>query len=753
MAVRRAEDPRLLTGTARFTEDLVAAGCLHAVFVRSGYAHARVTRISTSRVRSADAVIGVLTAHDLGLGRLPAGGAPDVTGRPALAGDTIRFLGEPLAVVVAQTRAAAVEAAELVDVDYAPLDPVVDPAAALDTKAPLVFPELGSNVVAHGTAGAGSALDGAEIVVRARFRNQRVAPVPLEPGGALAVPDADGQGLTLWTACQVPFRVRDTVAERLGLAPGRVRVRVPAVGGAFGGRAATYPEQIVIAALAVRYERPVRYVETRAETMLAMAHGRAQLQDIVLGARHDGTLTGIKVRIIADCGAYPADAIGLPDGTGRMCCGPYRLPRADYAHRCVVTNTTPIGLYRGAGRPEATALLERAIDLLAAKLGLDPATLRRRNLIADDEFPYDTPTGASYDSGAYRRTLDRVLAAAGYLRLRSEQRARRRHNSITQLGIGLCCYVEWTGFGSETASCSVAENGDVTIVTGTAPHGQGHETSLAQLAAGALGVPLASVHVVHSDTARTPRGPGTMGSRSLQVGGSAVLGAAQRTLDGARRIAAHLREADPSDIVVVPGEGLAVAGVPGTLTSWAQLAQAAHDPHRRPPGMPPGLQAHASFATPDASYPFGAHLAVVEVDTETGAAALVRYVAVDDAGRIINPSLAEGQVHGGIAQGAGQALFEEIAYDDDGNCLTGSLVAYGIPTAADLPPLDVSRTETPTPRNPLGAKGIGESGAIAAAPAVWNAVIDAVSHLGVEHIDMPTTPERIWQAIQAARHQ
>jgi len=485
--------------------------------------------------------------------------------------------------------------------------------------------------------------------------------------------------------------------------------------------------------------------------MIAMQHGRAQVQDVELGAKADGTLVGIKVRVIADCGAYPGDAVLMPFLTGQMASGVYDIPRVDFAYRAVVTNTTPIGAYRGAGRPEATALIERAMDQLAARLDVDPAELRRRNFIAPGDFPHQTVAGARYDSGEYEQALDGVLAAAGYEDLRAEQARRRENRDVRQLGIGLCTYVELTGLGVEIGTCTVNEDGTVTVKTGTSPQGQGHETTWAQLVSWTLGVPMADVRIVHSDTAAVPRGMGTMGSRTLQVGGSAMINATREVLAKGRELAAHLLEASAEDVQVVPGQGLGVAGTPSATVSWAELAKAAADPSKLPEGMEPGLDAINDFETPDSSYPFGAHVAVVEVDTETGMADLVRHVTVDDSGKIANPLLAEGQIHGGIAQGVAQALYEEMAYDEDGNCLTGSLVSYALPTAAELPLFETARTETPSPLNPLGAKGIGESGAIGATPAVWNAVVDAISHLGVDNIDMPATPQRVWQAIEAAK--
>ena len=551
--------------------------------------------------------------------------------------------------------------------------------------------------------------------MRSRFVNQRLAAVPMEPSATVAIPDGDG-GVRIWAPLQAPHTARDVFAGSLGLDKEAVHVTVPNVGGGFGARIAAYPEQAAVAAAALRLGKPVRYVESRWETMIAMQHGRAQVQDVELGARSDGTLVGIRVHVIADCGAYPADAVIMPFLTGQMASGVYNVPRVDFGFTCVVTNTTPIGAYRGAGRPEATALIERAMNQLAEKLELDPAELRRRNFIAPDDFPHKTVAGATYDSGEYARALDGVLEAAGYDALRSEQAQRRERGDVRQLGIGLCTYVELTGLGVEVGTCTVDEEGIATVKTGTSPQGQGHETTWAQLVSWTLGVPMDDVRVVHSDTRKVPRGMGTMGSRTLQVGGSAMINATREVLAKGRELAAHLLEAAVDDIEVVPGQGLGVAGTPTATVSWAELAKAAADPARLPEGMEPGLDAINDFETPDSSYPFGAHIAVVEVDMETGLTKLIRHVTVDDSGNIANPLLAEGQIHGGIAQGVAQALYEEIAYDEDGNCVAGSLTSYALPTAAELPFFETARTETPSPLNPLGAKGIGESGAIGATP-------------------------------------
>ena len=749
-AVRRREDPPLIKGEGTYTDDLRLPEEAHAAFVRSEVAHGRIASIDTDAASGAPGVAAVYTAADLDLQPFgPGPMAPDDMLREVLATDTVRFQGEAIALVVAETREQAVDAAELVEVDIEPLEIVVDPERAVDDGAPLLFPDKGTNVAFATEPKDTDVLTEADVVVRSRYINQRLSAVPMEPAAAVAAPEEGG--VRLWIPCQAPHTARDVAAASLGFDKDAVRVTIPNVGGGFGARIPPYPEQIAIAAAALRLKRPVRYVESRWETMIAMQHGRAQVQDVELGAKSDGTLVGIKVRVIADCGAYPGDAVLMPFLTGQMASGVYRIPRVDFAYRAVVTNTTPIGAYRGAGRPEATALIERAMDQLAARLDIDPAELRRRNFIAPDDFPHQTVAGARYDSGEYERALDKVLAAAGYEDLRAEQARRREDVGARQLGIGLSTYVELTGLGVEVGTCTVNEDGTVTVKTGTSPQGQGHETTWAQLVSWTLGVAMDDVRIVHSDTASVPRGMGTMGSRTLQVGGSAMINATREVLSKGRELAAHLLEASAEDVQVVPGQGLGVAGTPSATISWAELAKAAADPSRLPEGMEPGLDAINDFETPDSSYPFGAHVAVVEVDTETGMAHLVRHVTVDDSGKIANPLLAEGQIHGGIAQGVAQALYEEMAYDEDGNCLTGSLTSYALPTAAELPMFETARTETPSPLNPLGAKGIGESGAIGATPAVWNAVVDAVAHFGVDNVDMPATPQRVWTAIQEAK--
>src|SRR6266540_1880049 len=752
-AVRRVEDPPLVMGSARYTEDLALPEAVHVVFVRSVLGHARVTGIDTAEAAAAPGVVAVLTADDLDLEPLRPSFGPPLFARPALAREVVRFMGEAVAVVVASSREQALDAAELVQVDYEPLQVATDPLAALEPDAPVLFSEHGSNVaVERPWKGEPARVEACEVVVRAHLVNQRVTPAPMEPSAAVAAPDPETGGVVLWAPVQAPFWTRAALAASLKLGAERVRVTVPTVGGAFGARIFTYPEQVVVAALALRLQRPVRYVESRSENMVAMTHGRGQVQEVELGATRDGEVTDLRARIVADGGAYPGDNGLMPMQTVQMLAGPYHIPRVEGHFQLVATNTTPVTAYRGAGRPEASWLLERMLDLLAARLGLDPAEVRRRNLIPPNAFPHETATGARYDSGDYPAALERALEVAGYERLRAEQAERRRTGDRVQLGIGLATYVEVTGFGPEVGAVTVELDGRVTVLTGTSPHGQGHETAFGQLVAATLGVELEQVRVVHSDTKLVPSGGGTMGSRSLQIGGTAVLQAGEQVLAKGRALAAHLLEARVEDVVVHPGQGLGVAGAPATALSWAALAEAAADPAHRPPGADsaPALAAEVSFEMQGSTYPFGAHLAVVEVDAETGLVRLLRHVAVDDSGRVLNPLLADGQVHGGIAQGVAQALFEEVRYDADGKNLTGSLASYAMPSAAELPSFETARMETPSPLNPLGAKGIGESGAIGSTPAVHNAVVDALHPYGVTDIDMPTTPERVWRAIQNA---
>src|SRR5438105_4041055 len=735
-AVRRREDERLVTGAGHYVGDRRPDGSLFIAFVRSPLAHAKIKSVDRSAA-SSPGVVGFFTSADLKLpSRVGFEMVPAAFARPRLADGVVRFVGEPVAVVVADSREAAADAAQSVELDLEPLKVLADAATASHASSAHLFAKHGSNVAGHFASGTDQdPLEGAEVTVRARFVNQRLRPVPMEPEAIVAAPDGDR--LTVWATSQQPFALRAEIANSLGIDESAVRVIVPDMGGGFGAKAGARAELIVVSAVARKLGRTVEWTETRSENLMTMTHGRGQVQDVELGATRDGRLVGLRAEVLADIGAYPGIAMLLPFLTGQMSSGVYDIPKISYEAHCVVTNTTPFGAYRGAGRPEAAAMIERAMDLLAAELKMDPAELRRRDLIPRDRVPHTTAGGATYDSGEYGRALDALLEISAYKELRAEQARRRERGDRVQLGIGRSVYVEATGagIGPEWGAVGIESDGTVLVRCGTTSFGQGHETTLAQIAADQLGVPLDGVRVVHSDTDAVERGLGTVGSRSMQHGGSAVHEAALEVKEKARELAAHLLEANPQDIVFRDG-GVGVTGVPDRDLNWAVLAAAAGDASRRPEGMDAGLAAEVDF-NGEGSFPFGAHCAVAEVDVETGEARLRSFFAVDDCGRIINPLLAEGQVLGGVAQGVGQALFEEVLYDAQGNPLTASLLDYVIPSIGEIPMVETATTVTPTPNNPLGAKGIGESGTIGSTPAVQNAVIDAVAHLGVRHIDMP----------------
>src|SRR6266849_2145918 len=729
--VRRREDPRLITGAGLYTDDVRLDRCLHAVFVRSSMAHARLKSVDVTRAAALPGVVRIFGAGDLEFA--------SATARPQLASDVVLFVGDAIAVAVAETRDQAVDAAAAVIVDYDALPVVVDSVKALEPNAALVQADREDNLLVDFEVGEPGALDGADVSIKARFINQRLAAVPIEANAVAAEPDGEG-GIRMWASTQVPFRVRTQVADALGLPEAKVHVIAPDVGGAFGAKLMTYPEQSVLCAVALKLDGPVRWFEYRSENMVAMSHGRAQVQDVALGATRDGKLVGLDLEIVADCGADAGLGAALPGFTMLLSSGVYDIPKIRVRTRSALTDTTIVSAYRGAGRPEAIAMIERAMDMLAFEMGIDPAELRRRNLIRG-EFPFTTSTGATYDSGDYRRALEMALGAARYEELRREQQARRERGDRVLLGVGISSYVEMTAvqLTSEFGFARVSADGSFTVGAGTSSSGQGHETAYAQLAASLLDVPMGRVSVVQSDTNQLRSGDGTYGSRSLQLGGSAVRGACIALIEKARVETARRLEASVEDIERTPDGGFAVRGVPGSSLSWAELAAEAM------------LIAEGEFEQDGQTFPFGCHVAVVEVDVETGEARLIRHVAVDDCGTILNPTLVEGQVHGGVAQGAAQALYEEFVYDVDGNPLTTSLVDYAIPTIGEIPFIETLHMETPSPLNPLGVKGVGESGTIGSTPAVQNAVIDAVSHLGVRHIDMPLHPMRVWEAIQGAQ--
>lgn len=747
--LRAAEDPRFLTGGDRYIDNLPLPGAAEVVYVYATVAHAAIVSIEVVEAQAMPGVLGVYVGADIDLPpkRSSNPRVPASFTQPLIAVDKVRFVGELVAAVIAETRSQAVDAAERVIVDYDVLPAAVDMEAALDNDGPLLFPEAATNIALQaGFRSGDDFFDGCEVVVRERIENQRVAVAPMEPRAAAAWWH-EGR-LEQWACTQGAHGTRSSLAKMYGLETDQVHVVAPDVGGGFGGKSGDYPEEALLGWFARKHDRPMRWAETRTQCMLGLFHGRAQVQYCELGGDRDGNLIAYRIRIVQDSGAYPHDGVFLPYLTRLMASGVYELDRVDCAIDAVVTNTTPIGAYRGAGRPEATAAIERMVDRFAAEINVDGAEIRRRNFIPADAFPYTTKTKATYDSGDYEGALDKALAAAGYQALRAEQARRRANNERVQLGIGLSSYVEITnGDGSgEYSRVELTASGGAVVYTGTSPHGQGHHTAFAMIAADLTGIPFDRIEVRHGDTDAVPRGNGTGGSRSLQAGGSAVWRASEAFVDAARNLAAEMMEANPDDVVLDAARGaFHVAGTPAVTRSWSELGAAASSQVEG--GV---LQAAQDFEETAGSFPFGTHVSVVEVDTETGAVALLRHVACDDAGTIINPLLFDGQVHGGIASGIGQAMFEQFQYDVDGNPLTANFLDYLFPAASEFPSFERVVQETPSPLNPLGAKGIGEAGTIGATPAVHNAVIDALAHLGVTHIDMPCTPERVWRAFLEA---
>jgi carbon-monoxide dehydrogenase large subunit len=752
--VLRSEDPGFLSTGAVYTEDVQderLTGAVHLHFVRSTVAHAKISGIDTAAAKEADGVVAVYTGADLaaaGLAELKPmmPNMNQAMTQPLLATDTVRFVGEPVAVVVTEHPYQGEDAIELVDIDYEFLPAVVNMTDAAAGLTGLLFPEAGTNVVLKiGDAATlnQSLFDGCEVVASEVIQNQRVAPAPMETRAGAAV--WAGGRITAWIPNQGAQGTKGALLGMLGLPPDQLRIITPDVGGAFGAKFGADPEHAVLCWIARDLGRPVRWSETRMENLLAMTHGRAQQQTVTMGGRRDGTILAYRLEVVQDCGAYPKIGAFLPQLTVLMTPGPYHIPNAEAVATTVVTNTTPVGAYRGAGRPEATAAIDRAIDLFAAAAQVDPAEVRRKNLLPKFTEPHTTAFGATYDTGDYVTALEKALEAAGYDELRAEQQRRRAGGDAIQLGIGLSSYVEITGAGgeaggpNENGTVEVHPDGTATVLTGTSPHGQGHVTVWAMLVSDELGIPIEKITVKWGDTDLVPKGGGTGGSRSLQLGGAAVQQASRELLDVARDRAAATLEISASDLEFdVTGSTFAVRGDPDTTVPLSKLAETER------------LFVNSVFSQPGATFPFGTHVAVVEVDTETGKVILKRVVAVDDAGTIINPLLAEGQRHGGIAQGAAQAFLEEVVYDADGNPLTATFADYPFASATELPSFELVELETPTTYNPLGAKGIGEAGTIGSTPAVQNAVIDAVAHLGVRHIDMPTSPQRVWRAITAA---
>jgi carbon-monoxide dehydrogenase large subunit len=760
--VRRREDPRLITGRATYTDDVKAVGTLYAAIVRSVYAHAKIA-VDVSAAKTQPGVVAAYSGRDIVAAGLTAG-LPYAPGHAAklpvhhpLAVDVARFAGEAIAVVVADSPYRARDAAESVEVHYEELPVVVDALKAA-AGPPYVFPEFETNVAFVMPLKAGdpdAAFRDADVIIKERIVNQRVAPMPLEPRTVFAQWDVGPQQLTFYSSTQIPHLLRTQLARTLALDESRVRVIAPEVGGGFGAKADVYAEEVLCAWLAMTRERPVKFIETRSESFESMIHGRDQVDDLEIACRNDGTITGLRVRITANLGAYLQWITAIvPTLTVLMSTGCYDLKNLDIECTAVFTNTMSTDAYRGAGRPEATFYTERMVDLVAHRLGLDPAEVRRKNFVRKDQFPYATATGLLYDSGDYEGTMDKALHLADYAGWRAKQAEARKHGRY--LGIGLSTYVEICGMGPskalpgggwDSSTVRVEPTGAVTVLTGISPHGQGEETSFAQIVADQLGVPIEKINVIHGDTDKVQYGLGTYGSRGLAVGGSALVLALETVRDKAVKIAAHTWEANPDDVEFRDGV-IGVKGDPAKEMAIAEVAAIAWAGANIPAGMEPGLDATRRFDPPNFVFPFGTHVCVVEVDARSGAVEILKFVAVDDCGNVINPLLVEGQVHGGIAQGLAQALFEEVVYDEHGRLLTGSLMDYAVPRAENMPHLELSHTVTPTDVNPLGVKGVGEAGTIGATPAIAAAVIDALAPFGVAHLDMPLRPEKLWAVMQ-----
>lgn len=774
-AMRRKEDPRMITGRARYIDDITLPGTLYAAIVRSPEAHASITGIDTSAAQERSDVVAAFTGEDLAddfktpmaMAWSPPGVEIKTPANWPLQRGEVKHVGDPVAVVVGTDRYSVVDAAEQVVVDYDPKPVVTDPERALEEGSPLVWEQFGTNKVHEWNISGGdvdAALAEADVVVERRFVNHRTAGGAIEPRGALA--DPQGDRITLYTSTQVPHIARFILSGILGIPEDRLRVVAPDVGGGFGSKLQIYPEEALVLALARRLRRPVKWIETRSETMTTTHHGRDQINYITLGAKRDGTITGCRVRIVADLGAYQLlltpfiPELGFP-----VMGGCYKVPAIDIRIEGVFTNKMCTDAIRGAGRPEATYWIELMMDKLAAELDMDPLELRRKNFIGKDEFPFTTALGIVYDSGDYHGTLERLLERFDLDAFRSEQAELRKQG--TYRGVGFSTYVEVCGLAPsravgpqgvglqaafwESAMVRVHPSGSATVFTGASPHGQGHDTGFAQIAADRLGIDPERIEVIHGDTDQGPWGWGTYGSRTLAVGGEAVAQAALKVQEKAKQICAALFEADPADIELSDGR-YSVRGSPDKFKTMAEIAGAAHIPPQELPGdIEPGLEATSMYDPENFVFPFGAHACVVDVDAETGKVKVVRYVAVDDCGPAINPLLIEGQVHGGVVHAIGQALYEQVHYDEDGQLVTGTFVDYALPTAAELPSFETDRTETPSPVNSLGVKGVGEAGTIAATPAVVAAVLDALGPLGVEQIDMPLTPIRVWEAIEEAK--
>ncbi|HEV3219593.1 MAG TPA: xanthine dehydrogenase family protein molybdopterin-binding subunit [Candidatus Acidoferrales bacterium] len=766
MPLKRKEDPRLIQGLAHYADDITLPGMLHAVFVRSPYAHARVRSVNTSNAKAAPGVVAVITAADLGtsIGMVPCAAViPDMksAARPVLAKDRVRFVGEAVAVVVAEDRYGARDAAELVEVDYEALTPVVDPEKAIAKGAQTLYDQHKDNVAFRWELEGGDvnkAFEQADKIVKQRMINQRLIPVAMETRGVVADYKAGEKSLTIWSSTQIPHLLRTQVAAMLGVPEYSVRVITPEVGGGFGSKLNVYPEEALVGYLAMHTGRPVKWIESRRENFQTAIHGRDQIEEIELAFKRDGTILGLRCRIIADLGAYYQLLTPLiPTLTGLMICGLYKIPAARVEITGVLTNKMATDAYRGAGRPEATYIIERAMDVAAAELKKDPLELRRMNLPLPKEFPYATPTGLIYDSANYQGAIDLLMKKVDYKKLRAEQAKLRKEGRY--IGIGVSTYVEICAMGPssampaggwESATVRIEPTGKVNVLTGASPHGQGQETSFSQVAADMLGLEPDDILITHGDTAIVPYGIGTFGSRGTAVGGTAVYKALVKLREKLSLIAAHLLGVEPGEMVI-EARKIYSKKQPKKSIGFQDCVMAAYVAKSLPAGVEPGLDATDFYEPTNFTFPFGAHLCVVEVDAETGDVRLDKYVAVDDCGNVLNPLLVDGQVHGGIVQSVGQALLEEAVYDDQGQLITGELTDYAIPRAGDIPWILTARTVTPSPVNPMGVKGVGEAGTIGATPCLANAVADALAPFGVKHVDMPFKREKIWRLMHEGK--
>jgi carbon-monoxide dehydrogenase large subunit len=764
--IKRREDPRLITGQATYVDDIKLHGTLHMSVLRSPYGHARINSINTEAARKHPGVVAVYTAEDLkgAVGNIaiavPLGHVTEGMGtRGALADGKVRYYGDPVAAVIADDRYTARDARDLIEVDYEPLPAVIDLEKAMQPDSPRLYEEFDTNI-AFGIHPPTDEIDkvfeqtkaDGGIVVKTRMVNQRLAPVPMETRGVVAEYNKANRSLTVWSSSQIPHLLRNILAALVGLPQHQVRVIVPEVGGGFGCKLNIYPEEMVAAFASMRLGHPVKWIEDRSESFAATIHGRDQIDYVEVAATKDGKVTGMKVYGISDLGSYCQIftnvimiAFGFP-----VSCGAYDIPVIHLSADTVFTNKAPTDAYRGAGRPEAAYVVERAIDLVARELGKDPAEVRRLNFIKPEQFPYKSAAGAVYDTGDYAPTLDKALAIAGYQNLRAEQARKRADGKL--MGIGISSYIEICGFGPkgsapvglyESARVRVEQSGTVMVYTGSSPHGQGEETTFAQIVSEEFGIPVESVLIMHGDTDSTPEGRGTYGSRTTAVGGSAVFTAVERLREKMKQIASHMLEASVSDVTLEDGKFF-VAGSPQKSVTFADVAATANLSNTLAPGIEPGLETTVFWEPEACVFPFGTHICVVEVDKDTGEAEIKRFIAVDDCGRQLNPMLVQGQVHGGIAQGVGQAMIEGVEYGEDGQLLTASLMDYAMPLASELPSFELDHTVTLTTVNPLGVKGVGEAGTIGSTPAVANAIADA---LGVAHVDMPFKPEKLWKII------